>query len=116
MRAPPCRRSVTRGERPVDTDPVRKIREFGEFLARNKAAFARAAGELEGRHYTASARGGLVRAEVDHRARLVGIHIDRAAVARSRGGELGAYIVEAVGQARDEARAEYRRLIQAGVR
>ncbi|MFE6614868.1 YbaB/EbfC family nucleoid-associated protein [Amycolatopsis sp. NPDC057786] len=97
----------------MDTDPVRKIREF---LARNKAAFARAAGELEGRHYTASARGGLVRAEVDHRARLVGIHIDRAAVARSRGGELGAYIVEAVGQARDEARAEYRRLIQAGVR
>ncbi|MEU9686447.1 YbaB/EbfC family nucleoid-associated protein [Amycolatopsis japonica] len=100
----------------MDIDPVRKIREFGALLARNKAALVRAEGELAGRRYTASARGGLVRAEVDHLARLVGIHIDRAAVARSRSGELGAYIVEAVGQAREEARAEYRRLIQAGVR
>ncbi|MER6664428.1 YbaB/EbfC family nucleoid-associated protein [Amycolatopsis japonica] len=100
----------------MDTDPVRKIREFAELLARSKAALVQAEGELAGRHYTASARGGLVRAEVDHRGGLVGIHVDRAAVARSRGGELGAYIVEAVGQAREEARAEYRRLARAGVR
>jgi len=100
----------------VDTDPVRKIRECAEVFARTKAAFVRAEGELAGRRYTASASGGLVRAEVDHRARLVGIHIDRAAVVRSRGGELGRYVVEAVGQARGEARAEYRRLIQADAR
>ncbi|MGW5705491.1 YbaB/EbfC family nucleoid-associated protein [Amycolatopsis japonica] len=100
----------------MDIDPVRKIREFAELLARDGAALQRAEGELAGRRYTASARGGLVRAEVDHRARLVGIHVDRAAVARSRGGELGAYIVEVVGQAREEARAEYRRLARAGVR
>lgn len=98
----------------MSINPRQLIRN-AQYLTEAAAAITNAVErKLSGTHSVGESDTRVVKVTTDHRARVTRIEIAPAALTRTRGPQLAQEVVQAVGRAQAQSRAEYERVLRTG--